>query len=141
MADQAPLEPGYFRLPASEGERGRLLGSYSAAADKYFFPQRLQCPITEEPVEEVELSPEGTLYSWTWVSMPFMGNMQMGDGKGHAVGQIDLPEGVRIQSVIQGQRDDFEIGMRMGLAFVPVKKKGNRQLMTFCFAPIKEESK
>ena len=31
------------------------------------------------------------------------------------VGQVDLPEGVRIQTLIDGGAGDFEIGMRMRL--------------------------
>jgi len=138
MTKQAPLEPGYFKMPEKEGERPRLIASYSRAANKYFFPRRLQCPITEEPVEDVELSPEGVLYSWTYVQMPFMGSAQLGDSKAHGVGQIDLPEGVRIQSVIKGKMGDWEIGMPMGLELIPVKKKGETELVTFCFAPIEK---
>ncbi|MDY6941729.1 MAG: OB-fold domain-containing protein [Pseudomonadota bacterium] len=138
MPKQVPLEEGYFRIPEEEGERPRLLASYSPAADKYFFPRRYQCPLTETPVEDVELSPEGVLYSWTWITMPFMGAAKMGDGRAHGVGQIDLPEGVRVQAVISGQKGDWEIGMPMGLIAIPVKKKGDTEMCTFGFEPIKK---
>ncbi|HMM45304.1 MAG TPA: OB-fold domain-containing protein [Candidatus Macondimonas sp.] len=138
MAKQVPLEEGYLVIPEAEGERPRLLGSYSPEAKKYFFPRRMQCPITETPVEDVELSSEGVLYSWTWVLMPFMGAAKMGDGKAHGVGQIDLPEGVRVQAVISGQMGDWEIGMPMGLIALPVKKKGDTELCTFGFEPIRK---
>lgn len=32
-----PLEDGYFTMPNGD-EQPRLIGSYSPAADKYFFP-------------------------------------------------------------------------------------------------------
>jgi len=136
MAKQVALEPGYFTVPEDSNELPRLLASYSKSADKYFFPRRPQCPITEEPVEDVQLSPEGILYSWTYVQMPFMGSAQMGDGKAHGVGQIDLPEGVRIQSVIRGKMGDWKIGMPMRLELIPVKKKGETEYVTFSFGPI-----
>lgn len=135
MAKQ-PLEEGYFRIPEDPNERPRLIASYSKAADKYFFPRMMQCPITEEPVEDVELSPEGTLYSWTYIYMPFMGSAKMGEGNAHGVGQVDLPEGVRVQAVITGKMGDWEIGMPMGLVAIPVRKKGDTELCTFGFEPI-----
>jgi hypothetical protein len=33
---------------------------------------------------------------------------------------------------------DWEIGMPMGLELIPVKKKGETELVTFCFAPIEK---
>ncbi len=133
-----PLEEGYFTMPAKEGERPRLLGSYSPAADTYFFPRRKRCPLTEQPVDDVELSSEGTLYSWTFVVSPWMGKGKFADGiGGHGVGQVDLPEGVRVQGVIDGDMGDWECGMAMGLDLMPIMKdaEGN-DLCTFRFVPL-----
>lgn len=127
-----PLEEGYFII--REDGSPALLGSYSKAARQHYFPIRRQCPITEEPVETVELPTEGILYSWTYISMPVMGATQMGGG-GHGVGQIDLPGGVRVQATITGQQGDWTIGMKMKLALQPVIKKGDTMFCTFCFSP------
>ncbi|MBV1871564.1 MAG: OB-fold domain-containing protein [Gammaproteobacteria bacterium] len=126
-----PLEEGYFVI--HEDGSPALLGSYSKAADKHYFPIRKQCPITEEPVETVELPTEGVLYSWTYIHMPVMGATEMGFG-GTGVGQIDLPNGVRIQANLKGKEGDWEIGMKMKLDLQPVVKKGDVELCTFCFA-------
>ncbi len=132
MSNKKPLEEGYFVI-RDDGSPA-LLGSYSKAADEYFFPVRKQCPITEEPVETVELPVEGELYSWTYIYMPIMGATQMG-AAGHGVGQIDLPNGVRVQANITGEKGDWEIGMKMKLDLQPIIKKGDTEMCTFCFSP------
>ena len=114
----------------------RLLGSYSPAADVTFFPTRMRCPITGEPVETVELSEEGTLYSWSFIHMPKMGSMEVDVGGGYGVGQVDLPEGVRVQAPIDGRQEDFEIGMRMRLvANVVVTDESGTEYCGFKFVP------
>lgn len=127
-----PVEEGYFKI--REDGTPVLIGSFSPSANEYFFPTRKQCPITEEPVETVELPTEGTLYSWTYVYMPIMGAAKMGSG-GHGVGQIDLPNGVRVQANIQGEKGDWTIGMKMKLDLLPLSESGQTELCTFCFSP------
>ncbi|MBL4606776.1 MAG: OB-fold domain-containing protein [Pseudomonadales bacterium] len=128
-----PLEEGYFVI--HEDGSPALLGSYSKAADQHYFPIRKQCPITEEPVETVELPTEGILYSWTFIHMPVMGATEMGFG-GTGVGQVDLPGGIRIQANLVGKEGDWEIGMKMKLDLQPVVKKGDTELCTFCFSAV-----
>lgn len=142
MGKQIPLEEGFFVMPKVEGERPKLLGSYSPGADTYFFPRRRRCPLTEGPVQDVELSSEGVLYSWTFVISPWMGKNKFSESlTGHGVGQIDLPEGVRVQSIIDGDMGDWEIGMPMGVELHPIMqdKEGN-DLCSFRFAPIGSSS-
>lgn len=136
-----PLEESYFRMPKSPDDPPRLLGSYSPAADRYFWPRRKLCPITSGPVEDRLLSPEGVLYSWTFIEMPWMGSMKTADGGGYGVGQIDLPEGVRVQALIDGQQGDWTIGMRMVFAprTVSTDEEGN-ELCTVAFAPVAGEN-
>jgi uncharacterized protein len=131
MAIQKPLEEGYFKI--SDDGKLTLLGSYSKTADEYFFPRRKLCPISGEPVEDVELPREGALYSWTYVFMPMMG----ADNKGHGIGQVDLPNGVRVQAVIEGNQGDWEIDMPMVVKPLTVMKKDEIEWCSFQFAPIK----
>ena len=132
-----PLEDGYMNVSAREDGSVRLLGSYSPAANLTFFPQRKRCPITETPVDLVELSAEGKLYSWSFVHMPKMGSMEEDAGGGYGVGQVDLPEGVRIQTLIDGRPEDFEIGVRMRLeANVIATDEDGTQYCGFKFVPV-----
>jgi uncharacterized OB-fold protein len=132
MVNQRPLEEGYFTMPERAGDLARLVGSYSPLAETHFFPRRQICPITLGPVEDRPLSPVGVLYSWT-----FIYGRGGGEEGGHGVGQVDLPEGTRIQTRLLGRFGDWEIGMPMQLELVPVAtdEEGN-ELLTFSFAPI-----
>lgn len=112
---RVPVEDGYFRIPEEEGAAPVLLGSYSPAAKTYFWPRRKRCPISLEAVEDCELSTEGELYSWTFVSMPTMGSMKADAGGGFGAAQVDLPEGVRIQAQLEGTMGDWRIGQRVRL--------------------------
>ena len=128
-----PLEQGYFAMPDGEHPTPRLIASYSAAVDEYFFPRRKRCPVTFGPVEDRLLSPRGTLYSWTWIANMKYGAMSMG-GESHGVGQVDLPEEVHVQTRLLGQMGDWEIGMPMVLDLLPITKDGDgNELCTFCF--------
>ena len=69
-----------------------------------------------------------------------MGRRRMsGELAGHGVGQVDLPEGVRVQGLLDGQMGEWQIGMPVRLALQPVSvdDEGN-ELCTFKFAPVRE---
>ncbi|HEX3566462.1 MAG TPA: OB-fold domain-containing protein [Acidimicrobiales bacterium] len=135
MAERKTLEEGYFVMPSSICPHPRLSGSYSAQADQHFFPRRKRCPITFGPVEDCLLSNEGVLYSWTWIETMRYGTMAVG-GEPHGVGQVDLPEGVRVQTRLLGTKGDWEIGMPMVLDLLPVTTDDTgAELCTFAFRP------
>lgn len=136
-----PLEAGYFTMPDGD-EPSRLIGSYSPAADKYFFPRRRRCPLTAGPVEDVLLSPTGELYAWTFVESAWMGKTRFGSaGDGYGVGQVDLPEGVRIQTVLRGAMGDWDIGMPMQLEIYPVMTDADgTELCSYQFGPAGRKS-
>jgi uncharacterized protein len=115
MPTRVPIEEGYFRIPEDPEGSPVLLGSYSPAAETYFWPRRKRCPITLQPVEDCELSTEGELYSWTFVFMPTMGSQAKDSGGGFGAAQVDLPEGVRIQALLDGKQGDWTIGMKVRL--------------------------
>ncbi len=94
--------------------------------------------MTRTPVVDVELGPTGTLYAWTFLHVPRMGDVSFGDTGGYAVGQIDLPQGVRVQSPLVGSQDDWAIGDEMALTLFPVgvDDDGN-ELVTFRFEVVR----
>lgn len=133
MAERQPLEEGYFVMPDAAHQHPRLIGSYSPKADECFFPRRKRCPITFGPVEDRMLSSEGVLYSWTWIATLKYGAMTTG-GEPHGVGQVDLPEGVRVQTRLLGSQGDWEIGMPMVLDLLPISTDdAGTELCTFAF--------
>lgn len=133
-----PTDPHLFRLPGDGEDRPRLLGSYAPESNLHFWPRRKRCPVTRTAVADVELGPTGTLYAWTFLHVPRMGTVCFGHAGGYAVGQVDLPEGVRIQAPLVGTQDDWSIGDQMALTLFPVgtDDEGN-ELVTFRFEVVR----
>src|SRR6185503_12565753 len=95
---RVPLKPGYYTVPDDPGAPPLLLGTRCADCGEHFFPRRAICAkCLSEKTGDVELSPEGTLYSFTFVHLPLFGSMNLEHADGYGVGQVDLPEGTRIQ--------------------------------------------
>ena len=88
-------------------------------------------------VADCDLSPKGVLYAWTFLHVPRMGSISFGETGGYGVGQIDLPEGVRIQAPLVGTPDDWQIGTTMALTTFPVGEddEGN-EMVTFRFEAV-----
>ena len=56
--------------------------------------------------------PAGRIWTWTYCHVPMFGKKDA-DVAGYGVGQVDLPEGPRVQSILLGGPDDFAIGMEV----------------------------
>ena len=133
---RVPIEPGFFTIPDARGEPPRLLGSRCRACREVFFPRRPVCAkCLAQGTDDLELGPRGTLYTWTWTHLPLFGSRRT-DAGGYGVGQIDLPEGPRVQAVLAGARGDFAIGMAMelDLEVLGVNKDG-AEVVIFRFRP------
>ena len=112
---RVPIEAGFFTIPEAPDEAPRLLGSRCRSCGEVFFPRRPVCAkCLALGSDDVELGPRGTLYTWTWTHQPLFGSRRT-DAGGYGVGQVDLPEGPRVQAVLAGARASFSIGMPMQL--------------------------
>lgn len=110
---RVPIEPGYFTVPDDPAESPRLLGSRCPACTEVFFPRRQVCArCLHDGCDDVELGPTGTLWTWTYVHVPLFAKK---DAKvsAYGVGQVDLPEGPRVQALLLGGPADFHIGMEV----------------------------
>ena len=134
---RVPIEPGYFTIPERPGERPRLLGSRCRACGEHFFPRRVVCArCLAQDTEDVVLGPAGTLYTWTYVHFPLFASHRAEHG-GYAVGQVDLPEGPRVQSVLSGGPTEFRIGMPMELDLEALREtKEGEDVVIFRFRPV-----
>ncbi len=141
QTERVPIEAGFFTIPASGKEAPRLLGSRCKACAETFFPRRQICAsCLSDSTEDVLLGPRGTLYTYTYVHVPLLGSMRDQAG-GYGVGQIDLPEGPRVQAVLCGDRDEFQIGMQMELELETLRRNEQGQdVVIFRFRPIASES-
>lgn len=124
-----PLEERLFRV---DGTVPVLLGSACAACGEHFFPRRRLCPICLADTADTDLSGEGTLYSHTYVHVPFFGRRKIDSG-GYGVGQVDLPEGVRIQTVLTGDPGSWTTGMPMRIDLDVVEEHDADQVVIFRF--------
>jgi uncharacterized OB-fold protein len=138
---RVPIEEGYFTVPADPDERPRLLGSRCPACGEHFFPRRHVCArCLAEGCEDVELGPRGRLWTWTYVHVPLFAKKDR-RVDAYGVGQVDLPEGPRVQAILVGERDDFEIGMELELDLetLRVDEATGDETVIFRFRPVVEE--
>jgi uncharacterized OB-fold protein len=135
---RVPIEPGFFTVPEDPAASPRLLGSRCRACGEVFFPRRLVCArCLAEGTQDVELSTRGRLYTWTYVHFPLFGGKRAEHAGGYGVGQVDLPEGPRIQAVLSGGPDDFHIGMEMELELETLREnKEGQQVVIHRFRPL-----
>jgi uncharacterized OB-fold protein len=132
---RVPIEPGFFTIPAHPGQAPRLLGSRCPSCGETFFPRRAVCArCLAVGTDPVELGPRGRLWTFTWCHLPLFGSRRS-DG-GYGVGQVDLPEGPRVQAVLAGRRDELAIGMEMTLDLEPLgTSPAGEELVIFRFRP------
>ena len=132
-----PIEPGFFTIPDDPQAAPRLLGSRCAKCGEHFFPRRVVCArCLAQGCEDVLLGPRGTLWTYTWVHVPFFGQSQA-TAVGYGVGQVDLPEGPRIQAVLSGAEGDFAIGMPMQLELEALRETPDgEQVVIHRFKPV-----
>ena len=109
------IEDGYFTVPDDPAEAPRLLGSRCSACGEHFYPRRQVCAkCLHEATDDVLLGPRGRLWTWTYVHVPLFAKKD-GSVDAYGVGQVDLPEGPRVQAILVGGPDDFAIGMELEL--------------------------
>ncbi len=110
---RVPIEAGYFTVPEDPDESPRLLGSRCPACTEVFFPRRQVCArCLHDGCDDVELGPTGTLWTWTYVRVPLFAKKDA-TVSAYGVGQVDLPEGPRVQALLLGGPEDFHIGMEV----------------------------
>jgi uncharacterized OB-fold protein len=134
--ERVPIEPGYFTIPEDPKQSPRLLGSRCDACGEVFFPRRRVCAkCLHRSTSDVELGPTGRLYTYTYVHIPMFGKL---DAKtdGYGVGQVDLPEGPRVQSVLVGGPEQLSIGMELELELEVLRKDSQgREVVIYRFRP------
>jgi len=131
-----PIKPGYFTVPDDPTEPPKLLGTRCASCGECFFPRRAICArCLSERMVDVELGPRGTLYSYTFVHFPLFGSTRV-EHFGYGVGQIDLPEGPRVQAPLAGRQEDFRVGQTVAAELEPLREDAGRDVVILRFRPV-----
>src|ERR1051325_6858901 len=134
---RVPVKPGFFTVPDSRSEAPKFLGTRCADCNEHFYPRRKICAkCLSERTSDVELSSRGTLYSFTFVHFPLFGSTNAEHMGGYGVGQIDLPEGPRLQAPLAGTQADFEIGQSVQAELDTLREEDDREIVIVRFRPV-----
>lgn len=131
MADAAPATPEirplvpHLRLGETR-DQDYLFGSKCQSCGAIYAGPRIYCGkcSSEGPWQEVRLSPEGTIHVWSIIhqATPYV-------KAPYAVGVVDLPEGVSVNTNIDVEPDpknlSFGMKVRMFTEKVSEDKEGN----------------
>ena len=144
MSDQprarVPIKEGFFTIPDEPSEPPRLLGTRCEDCNEHFFPRRAVCAkCLSEHTTDVLLGPRGTLYSYTFVHFPLFGSTRV-EHIGYGVGQVDLPEGPRVQMPLAGKQEDYRVGQALEAELEPMREDGDRDVVILRFRPLEAAS-
>ena len=78
----------------------------------------------------------GTLYSYTFVHIPLFGSTKIEYAEGYGVGQIDLPEGPRIQLPLAGKREQFRVGAQVRGEISIMREHEDKDIVILRFRPV-----
>ena len=134
---RVPIKAGYFTVPADPAEPPRLLGSRCEDCGEHFFPRRAVCAkCLSERTADVLLGPRGTLYSYTFVHFPLFGSTRL-EHIGYGVGQVDLPEGPRVQLPLAGRQEDYRVGLPVEAELDPLREEAGQEFVIIRFRPVR----
>ena len=133
---RVPVKAGYFTIPSDPAAPPKLLGTRCEDCGEYFFPRRAVCAkCLSEKTAEAEIGPGGTLYSYTFVHFPLFGSMRV-EHIGYGVGQVDLPEGPRVQLPLAGKQEDYRVGQTLEAELDPLREEGDHDVVIVRFRPV-----
>jgi len=136
MPTRVPVKTGYFTVPDDPATPPRLLGTRCDECGEHFFPRRAVCAkCLSRRTRNVELGPRGTLYSYTFVHFPLFGSMRV-EHVGYGVGQVDLPEGPRVQLPLAGKQEEYRVGMELEAELDPLREENGQEVVIIRFRPV-----
>jgi uncharacterized OB-fold protein len=136
------ITEGLFRV---DGDRAVLLGSRRRSTGVVKFPAERPelfdgSPDTQADIEPLELSTEGTLYTFTTQEfpppLPYKGNRDPKTFLPYIVGFVELQEGLLVESlIIDATAGDLRIGQSMVSATTTLETEAGESFLTFAFRP------
>lgn len=135
--EKIPIKEGLWRV-SQDGEV-RLIGSKCLSCGEIFFPRKesgICVHRQEKDLKDIELSTTGKLATFTVIYQQPGGNFYRGPVP-YAYGIVDLPEGVRVETLLTGcDVDELEVGIGVSLTLEKLgEDEDGRELITFKFQP------
>ena len=135
--DLVPVAAGLFE---GTGSTAHLIGTRCTSCDTYYFPKTLSCRnprCREKAIQDVPLSREGRLYSYTVQHYQPPALFRMTDWAPYAIGSVELPEGLRVMGMLTGCAPaDLTIGMALELTVETLyRDEQGREVQTYKFQP------
>ena len=138
----ALITEGLFRV---DGDRAVLFASRRRSSGMVKFPaERPELfdgdPEIQDDIEAIELSTEGTLYTYTTQEfappLPYKGNRDPKAFQPYVVGFVELPEGVMVETLIVGATaDELRIAQPLVSTTTTLETADGQALVTFAFRP------
>ena len=138
----ALITEGLFRV---EGDRAVLFASRRRSSGVIKFPaERAELfdgdPAIQDDIEAIELSCEGTLYTYTTQQflppLPYKGIRDPEAFTPYAVGFVELAEGVLVETLIVGAAiDELRIGQPLVSTTTELQLADGGSVLTFAFRP------
>jgi uncharacterized OB-fold protein len=134
---RVPVKPGYYTVPEDPHATPEVICSCCKDCGEYFFPKRLVCAkCLSRNTEERTVPARGTLHSFTFVHIPLFGSTKIEYQEGYGVGQIDLPEGPRIQLPLVGKREQFRVGQPVTGETSVMREHEDKDVVILRFRPV-----
>lgn len=133
-----PVVPGIIHEAVTPGDKSYMIGSKCTACGRYFFPKRPVCRVCmrNDTMEEVALSTRGKINTFTLIHVAPTGFQAP-----YLQALIDLPEGLRIYSLITGCEpvdNALEVGQEMELVIDKISEdEDGNELIGYKFRPVK----
>src|SRR3984957_5976847 len=138
----ALITEGLFRV---DGDRAVLFGSRRRSSGAVKFPaERPELfdgdPEIQEDIEPIELSTEGTLYTYTTQEfpppLPYKGNRDPKVFQPYVVGFVELSEGVLVETlIVDASPAELRIGQQLVSTTATLETADGQSLLTFAFRP------
>jgi uncharacterized OB-fold protein len=136
------IAEGLFRV---DGERTVLFASRRRSSGAVKFPAERPelfdgTPDIQADIEAIELSTEGTLYTFTTQQfpppLPYKGSRDPKTFSPYVVGFVELPEGVLVEALIVGATaDELRIGQPLVSTTTTLTPVDGEPVLTFAFRP------
>lgn len=134
---KVPIIEGYFTWPSDEP---RLLVNRCKKCGAISFPKLTFCPNPDcekvaENIEAIELSSEGTLWTYGQQVYPPPEPFKMDPFQPFAIGMVDFPEGVRVLGMVS-RTENLQIGMKVKTSVSTLYQDDENEYITWVWEPV-----